>query len=167
MEFLDIVDKNDEVIGRETKENIYIKKLPHRIVHVLVFDNDGRMLLQQRGRKSNYLPLGWSTSVGGHVTSGESYKKAAIREMKEEIGIEGRIYLIIKDIYTDPRGFDKHLQIYKIIHGGPFIPHQHEVEQLHFFTINEIRDKIDKGDIFHPELLYILNKYYFNNAKLG
>ncbi len=163
MELMDIIDKNDKVIGQADRKEIYTNKLCHRIVHVLIFDNNGKMLLQQRGKNSNYLPLGWSTSVGGHVKSGETYKQAAKREMEEEIGIKGKIQLIIKEIYQDPRGFDKHLHIYKIISEGPFTPHYHEVEKLEFFTIPEIKNKINKGDIFHPELLFILNKYYFKN----
>jgi isopentenyldiphosphate isomerase len=45
VEYLDVVDKDDHVIGRASKAEIYRKKLRHRIVHVLVFDRKGRMLL--------------------------------------------------------------------------------------------------------------------------
>ena len=161
MEFLDIIDQNDNVIGKAEKKEIYTKKLRHRIVHVLIFNNEDKMLLQQRGQNSNYLPLGWSTSVGGHVTSGESYEEADIRETKEEVGITEKMNLLHKIIYKDPREFDKHLAIYKIIYNGPFTLHPHEVEKVNFFTIPEIKAKISNGELFHPELLFILNKYYF------
>lgn len=161
MELLDIIDKNDHVIGQAAKEDIYAKKLRHRIVHVLVFDDSGKMLLQQRGRNSNFLPLGWSTSVGGHVISGESYEEAAMREAKEEIGITKKIDFLYKDIYKDPRGFYKHLGTFQVTYNGPFTLHPHEVEKVEFFTIPEIRDKINNDELFHPELLFLLNKYYF------
>lgn len=45
MEVLDIVDESDQVIGKAPYENIYSKLLPHRIVHVLIFDKK-RLLLQ-------------------------------------------------------------------------------------------------------------------------
>ncbi|XOU94190.1 MAG: NUDIX hydrolase [Candidatus Kerfeldbacteria bacterium] len=166
MEYLDIIDKNNKVIGRASKEDIYAKKLKHRIVHALVFNNQNKMLLQQRGRNCNYLPMGWSTSVGGHVQSGESYKEAAIRETKEEIGITATPKLIYQDIYRDPRNFYKHLETFKIIHNGPFITHPHEVEVVKFFTMDEIKKMIKSNELFHPELLFLLNKYYqINKSK--
>lgn len=83
MEYLDIIDKNNKVVSRASKKDIYAKKLRHRIVHVLVFNSQNKILLQQRDKSCNYLPLGWSTSVGGHVQSEKLYKQAAIRETKE------------------------------------------------------------------------------------
>ena len=38
MEILDQVNENDEVIGNASRDEIYDKKLMHRIVHVLVFN---------------------------------------------------------------------------------------------------------------------------------
>jgi 16S rRNA (adenine1518-N6/adenine1519-N6)-dimethyltransferase len=87
LEILDIINIDDQVIGQDTKENIYLKRHMHRIVHIFVKDNSERQLLQLRGKKSSYLPLHWSTAIGGHVQSGESYEDAARREMMEEIGI--------------------------------------------------------------------------------
>lgn len=87
LEILDIINIDDQVIGQDTKENIYLKRHMHRIVHIFVKDNSERQLLQLRGAQSSYLPLHWSTAVGGHVQSGESYEDAARREMMEEIGI--------------------------------------------------------------------------------
>ncbi|MEI6711578.1 MAG: NUDIX domain-containing protein [bacterium] len=86
-EILDIINLNDQIIGQDTKENIYLEKHMHRIVHIFIKDSSGRQLLQLRSIKSSYLPLHWSTAVGGHVQSGESYEDAARREMTEEIGI--------------------------------------------------------------------------------
>lgn len=45
MEYLDIVDDEDNVINQATREEAYAKRLSHRIVHVLVFNDKGEMLL--------------------------------------------------------------------------------------------------------------------------
>ena len=87
-EILNIIDIDDQIIGQATREAIYANKHIHRIVHVIVRDSSGKQLLQLRSAQSSYLPLHWSTAVGGHVHAGESYEEAAQREMQEEIGIE-------------------------------------------------------------------------------
>jgi isopentenyldiphosphate isomerase len=88
-EILDIINMDDQVIGQATREDVYAQKHIHRIIHVIVRDSSGRQLLQLRSAESKYLPLHWSTAVGGHVHAGESYEDAARREMEEEIGITG------------------------------------------------------------------------------
>ncbi len=86
-EILDIINMDDQVIGQATREDVYAQKHMHRIVHVIVRDSAGRFLLQIRSETVKYLPLHWSTAVGGHVQTGETYKEAAWRELEEEIGI--------------------------------------------------------------------------------
>jgi len=46
VEYLDVVDENNRVIGRETREKIHGSGLWHRGVHVIVFDSKNRLILQ-------------------------------------------------------------------------------------------------------------------------
>ena len=80
MEFLDVVNENDEVVGKASKKEIYEKSLTHRIVHVFVFNDKGEMVLQVRSKDSPFCPLYWDTAASGHVQSGESYEEAAFKE---------------------------------------------------------------------------------------
>ena len=61
--------------------------LLHKVVHVLVFNDAGNLLLQKRSMNKDVAPGKWDTSVGGHVSPGEDLKTAALREMKEELGV--------------------------------------------------------------------------------
>ena len=45
MKILDIVNDDDQIIGQATLPEVYSQKLNHRIVHVLVFNQAGEMLL--------------------------------------------------------------------------------------------------------------------------
>src|SRR5687768_14543890 len=101
MELLDVVNARDEVIGQEPIDIIYQRQLPIRIVHVLVFNGNGEMALQKRSKHERVFPLHWSTSAGGHVQSGETYREAAIRELKEELGINGELQHLAADKYVD------------------------------------------------------------------
>ena len=46
VEWFDVVNERDEVIGRELRQNVHARGLWHRAVHVLVFDGAGRVFVQ-------------------------------------------------------------------------------------------------------------------------
>jgi 8-oxo-dGTP pyrophosphatase MutT (NUDIX family) len=83
------VDENDQPVGGVTMQEAYDKGLWHRVVLVLVFSQDGHVLLQKRGPNVATNPNKWDFSAGGHVDVGETYYESALRELKEEIGISG------------------------------------------------------------------------------
>ena len=158
MEYLDIVNEADQVVGRASKEDIYAQKLWHRIVHVLIFNEHGEIALQLRSRECSYCPLHWSTSVGGHVQSGETYEAAALREYREELGVNSHLEPVEKILFTTNHGLKKFLLVFRTIYTGAFAPRPQEVEQVAFFSKNKIQDMIRAGEKFHPELLFILQK---------
>jgi isopentenyldiphosphate isomerase len=160
MEFLDIVNENDEIIGVASKEDIYKKLLCHRIVHVLIFNNEAKMFLQKRSTTVSFCPDFWSTAVGGHVDTGESYEQAALREYTEELGTTSVLELIGKDFYTTPNTPNKFFTTFKTVFNSPFYPNSEEVSEITAFNISEIKNMIAAEEKFHPELLFILNKYY-------
>jgi len=160
MEFLDIVDKNDKVIGRASKDEIYKKILCHRIAHVLIFNDEGKMVLQMRSPNVSFCPNHWSTAVGGHVQAGETYEQAALREYSEELGVKSDLELLGKNFYKAPNTPEKFLATFKTRFSGPFNPDPKVVSAVGTFSIDEIKKMILSGEKFHPELLFILKKYY-------
>jgi 8-oxo-dGTP diphosphatase len=72
---------------------------PALTVDCVVFDADDRLLLIRRARepfRDRYaLP-------GGFVDVGETVEAAALRELKEETGIEGKVLRLI-GVYSDPK----------------------------------------------------------------
>src|SRR5690606_32035914 len=87
-ETLDVVDEQDNIIGKETRKKVHELGLWHRGVHVFLFDTDGNLLIQKRSADRTSNPLRLDGSVSEHVQSGESFHQAAIRGMKEELGLE-------------------------------------------------------------------------------
>lgn len=159
-EILDIVDLNDQAIGQATRDDIYKKSLCHRIVHVLIFNEDGKMALQKRSDTVSFCPGHWSTAVGGHVQSGESYVEGALREFEEELGVIAGIKFFSKDFYEVKDGPTKFVTAFKADFNGPFLTNTDDVELVDFFTIDEIKEMIERGEKFHPELLFLLKKYF-------
>jgi isopentenyl-diphosphate delta-isomerase type 1 len=87
-EFLDVVNDDDVVIGRDSRRTVHEVGLQHRGVHVFLFDADGRLLIQKRSADRASAPSLLDCSISEHVQSGESYLEAAIRGMREEMGVE-------------------------------------------------------------------------------
>jgi isopentenyl-diphosphate Delta-isomerase len=158
-EILDIVDSHNIVIGSATREEIYARKHIHRIVHVIVRNKKGEFLMQLRSEQSRYLPLHWSTSVGGHVQTGEDFETAAKREMIEEIGINCDISELDVCLYQDDR-LQKFLGIYEATVDDGFEINPEEVADIKFMDQKTFEDMIVDGAKIHPELLFIWNKFY-------
>lgn len=156
MEILDVIDENDKVIGKMAHADINKKLLSHRIVHILIFDKKGNMLLQKRSAKKSFCPLHWSTAVGGHVQSGENYEEAALRECEEELGVKVPIKFMFKTRYEDLRGFFMILGIFKAVYEGEFKLNEDEVESVNYFSRKQLESMLAEGELFHPELKFLL-----------
>ncbi len=87
-EEFDVVDEFDRVIGRARRSEVHRVWHKHRAVHVFAFDEAGRLWLQRRSAQKDCCPRKWDSSAAGHLAVGESYEVCAIREVKEEIGLE-------------------------------------------------------------------------------
>lgn len=59
----------------------------HLVVHVWLKRRDGRYLISQRAADRPQYPLMWETT-GGSVLQGEDSLTGAVREVREELGIE-------------------------------------------------------------------------------
>jgi len=94
-ELLDIVNEQDVVIKKKVpREEAHAKKLLHRAIIVFVFNSKGLIFVQERSPTKDVYPGLLLASCSGHVLSGETYKEAAVRELKEELGVEANPKMI-------------------------------------------------------------------------
>jgi len=140
-EIFDVVDERDEVIGRRSRGEVHRLGLMHRAVHVLVYSKDGRILLQKRSMKKDRQPGLWDSSASGHVDSGETYDACAIRELREEIGLETavplrRLFKLAASAETD----QEHVWVYRCEAEGPFRLAPDEIERGDWFEPADVTD---------------------------
>ncbi len=86
---IQIVDEQDRPVGQATKQEAWAQGLRHRIVRIMIENDRGEVLLQHRTPTKDIFPNCWDNSVAGHVDVGEDYLAAALRELREELGIGG------------------------------------------------------------------------------
>ena len=89
MEYIDIFDENNNPLG-EIKEKMQAHEDGnfHRTAHVWIMNDKKELLLQKRSATKKSHPNCWDISGAGHIRAGESVIAGAIRELKEELGIE-------------------------------------------------------------------------------
>ena len=83
-----IVDENDKPIAAASKQEAWDHGLRHRVVRVMIINDSGDILLQRRSPDKDIFPDCWDNSAAGHVEPDEDYLDAALREVKEEIGLD-------------------------------------------------------------------------------
>ena len=88
-ELIDIVTRE----GKPTKKTalksiIHTKGYYHNTAHIWFYTSDGKILLAQRAGSKTICPLLWDVSVAGHIGAGEDIYEGALREVKEEIGLD-------------------------------------------------------------------------------
>src|SRR5258706_16422395 len=88
-ELLDLVNDEDSVVDQQKRSTVHKLGLQNRSIHVFLFIEDRKLLVQKRSADRASSPSMLDCSVSEHVKAGESYLDAAIRGMKEEMGVQG------------------------------------------------------------------------------
>jgi isopentenyldiphosphate isomerase len=138
-EIFDVVNERDEVIGRQPRGEVHRLGLMHRAVHVLVYNAAGQVFLQKRSMKKDRQPGVWDSSASGHVDSGEDYDACAVRELREEIGLQlaeapKRLFKLAACTETD----QEHVWVYRCEAEGPLRLDPEEIEEGAWFAPGEV-----------------------------
>lgn len=142
-EFFDVVNERDEPIGRARRSEVHARGWRHRAVHVLVFDEHGRVFIQKRSMQKDCSPGLWDSSCSGHLDAGEEYDAAAERELHEELGVTckekpERWFRIEACADTG----EEFCWIYRLRCSGPFVLHPDEIEGGEWLDPEELTARI-------------------------
>ncbi len=136
-ELLAVVDETDCVIEHRPRREIHARGLRHRAVHILVFNDQGQLLMQKRSMKKDLNQGLWDTSAAGHVDFGEDYDDCAPRELREELGIEAELLKLFKLEATPGLGME-FIQVYRGRHNGPFSIAPDEIDEIRWLEPGDI-----------------------------
>ena len=156
-EMLDFFDKNGRLILTAPKSkykensNLYIKG-----VYIFIINKKKEILVQRK--REDHAKLNRWEIPSGHVSSGESYKEAAKRELKEETGITVPLKHI-KTIKTEkPNEFDAfYIGYWNILPDPKDNP---EVDLFAFISFDNLIMEIKNNiRLFAPQLIKFLKDY--------
>ncbi|MBI5840174.1 MAG: NUDIX domain-containing protein [Chloroflexi bacterium] len=147
-ELLDIVNDEDIVTGQEMRSTIHQLGLQHRGVHVFLFTHDGMLLIQKRSKDRAAFPSAWDCSVSEHVQAGESYYDAAMRGMREEMGLtEIKIQPIVKFKMNYGPNDNEISTIYRgIIDAANVRFDPVEIEEIEYLRLEELQKTMNESD---------------------
>lgn len=157
-EWLPLVDEKGQILGSAPRSDVHAKSfLLHPVVHLHVIYN-GKILLQKRPANKLIQPNKWDTAVGGHVAAGESIELSLQRETSEEIGLTDFNAKPIDNYIWKSDVENELVFVYKTMHKGPFNHSKTEVDELRFWSIDEINKQIGSGT-FTPNFEHEWNLY--------
>ena len=89
MELIDVLNQDGSPAGTtKPKPDVHRDGDWHRSVHIWIITSGGRFLVQRRALTKENHPGQWDVSCAGHIAAGETAIDSAIREAREELGIE-------------------------------------------------------------------------------
>lgn len=164
LEYFDIVNDNDEVVGKiKESEQKNIKQNQLRFINILIFNDENKILVPKRSSNRKIFPNCYDFSVGGHVNSGENYEQAAYRELEEELGIKN--VKLNKVAYFNPYISESNTfqTVYTLKYEKAIINYDKDgIENIFYLTKEEIKELMnDKPKLFKTDY-FVVMKYLFN-----
>lgn len=154
-----LVDEHDRKIGEASRRKVHENNFRHRAVHVLIFNAQGEVLMQKRSPWKDRHPSLWDSSAAGHVNADEEYDAAAIRELREELGIETSLQRVGKIPASNKTGYE-FICLYRGRHDGPFTLAPEEISAVKFMPADLVTKWIaQKPEEFAPGFLECWTKW--------
>ncbi|KPA87531.1 isopentenyl-diphosphate Delta-isomerase [Pseudomonas sp. RHF3.3-3] len=100
-ETLILVDEDDCETGSAQKLFIHQQGLRHRAFSIFIFDEHGRLLMQQRAMGKYHSQGLWSNTCCGHPRQGEQTRAAAQRRLFEEMGLSCPLREVASLLYRE------------------------------------------------------------------
>lgn len=143
-----LVDENDKITGTCEKMEAHEKGWLHRAFSVFIFDEQGRLLLQQRADDKYHCGNLWANTCCSHPAPGEETAAAARRRLKQEMGFETELRKVFHFTYKAhfENGLTEHEfdHVYTGKYEGPVHPDPREVKDYRYLHLYKIREMLSR-----------------------
>lgn len=159
-----LITPKDEVLGLMNKLEAHKKGLLHRAFSVFLFDYEGNMLLQKRAKEKYHSPNQWTNACCSHPRENETYHDAAVRRLKEELGISCTLEKKFDFIYkADVGGGLWEHELDKVFIGtfeGDFHINPEEVSEVRYISWQDLEKELHEQPENFTEWFKIILKEY-------
>lgn len=161
-EYLDLVDANDNVIGKKLRSEVYAEKLSNfRVVNAFVINSEGKLWIPRRGPTKRVFPDCLDMSMGGHVESGEDYDTSFKRELAEELRIDAGIasWKVLGNL-TPLDGVSAFMRVYEIQQDAVPDFNRDDFVEYWWMTPEEVVAKVEGGEPAKSDLVKLVRRFY-------
>lgn len=154
-ELWDIYDINRNLTGRTHRRGVSMAPGDyHLVVHVCIFNSKNELLIQRRQPWKKGWPNMWDVSVGGSAIAGDDSQKAAMRETKEEIGLDIDLTGVRPHLTINfEHGFDDYYLLTMDIDIRKLKLQKEEVREVKWVNKEELLRMVDSGEMIPHSLL--------------
>jgi isopentenyl-diphosphate delta-isomerase len=159
-----LVDDSNNQVGLMSKMEAHLKGVLHRAFSVIIFNNNGEVMLQKRASTKYHTPSLWSNTCCSHQRENEDNISAGKRRLNEEMGFITQLYDFESFIYkvSFSNGLIEHEFdhiLVGIYNGLPNI-NLDEVDEWKWISIDElVNDMQDNSEKYTAWFKIIINKY--------
>lgn len=141
-----LVDAQDRRVGTATKLEAHRGGLRHRALSVIICNDRGEMLLQQRAIGKYHSGGLWANACCGHPSPAEETEQAALRRLQEEMGISCGLKPLSTASYRAPvsNGMieDEVVHLFFGRYAGSVRPNPTEVAACRWIAIDRLQESV-------------------------
>ena len=169
MEFVVLVDEQDNPIGKMEKQQAHIEGLLHRAFSIFIFNSEKKLLLQKRASSKYHCGGLWTNSCCSHPRENENIQDAANRRLAEEMGMQCSLKPIFTFMYKAE--FDNGLIEHEFDHvffgesdQNPKI-NPEEVETYRYIAMEDLQQEVKEfPENFTPWFIIALDRVLAFNS---
>lgn len=163
MEFVVLVDEQDNAIGKMEKQQAHVEGALHRAFSIFIFNSEKKLLLQKRASSKYHCGGLWTNTCCSHPRENESLQDAANRRLQEEMGMNCELKPIFSFVYKAEfeNGLIEHEFDHVFFGETNQIPELNldEVEEFKYIGVDELQAEVkDKPESFTPWFLIALDR---------
>jgi isopentenyl-diphosphate delta-isomerase len=163
MEYVILVDEQDNVIGKMEKQKAHEEGALHRAFSIFIFNSENKLLLQKRASGKYHCGGLWTNTCCSHPREDETTLDAAYRRLQEEMGLKCSLKNEFSFLYKAAleNGLTEHEFDHVFIGETDDLPciNKEEVSDFRHVEINNLLVEISNSpERFTPWFVIALNK---------